>query len=295
MKISYNEACGRDCSSLETDLRLCEAAGFDYIEIRLDLLSRYLWTHTLGELKAWFSAHHLKPHALNAVYLRDGFLSEAVPPQENETLLEQFAFAAYAAEELGAGAIILVPPFSPDGGPYRRPQAEAEADCVRMLKQLGVLAAERNVKLCFEIVGLQKSAVRTMASARRIVEAVDLSNVGYVVDSYNLYLFGRINEFSQIADLGREKIFAAHINNADDVPECEMGQHCRRFPDSGVVDLKNYLGVLRDMGYDGMLSVETFRPEYWQQTPEQVVGEAYRTTREIMRICGCWEGEEGVL
>lgn len=46
MKTSYNEACGRDCSTLEQDLALCEQAGFDYIEIRLDMLRRYLQGHT---------------------------------------------------------------------------------------------------------------------------------------------------------------------------------------------------------------------------------------------------------
>ncbi len=42
MFISYNEACARDCSTLEQDLVLCEKAGFDYIEIRLDMLTDYL-------------------------------------------------------------------------------------------------------------------------------------------------------------------------------------------------------------------------------------------------------------
>ena len=43
MKTSYNEACARDCSTLEKDLALCEKAGFDYIEIRLDLLRGFLY------------------------------------------------------------------------------------------------------------------------------------------------------------------------------------------------------------------------------------------------------------
>ena len=38
MLISYNEACARDCSTLEQDLELCERAGFDCIELRLDML-----------------------------------------------------------------------------------------------------------------------------------------------------------------------------------------------------------------------------------------------------------------
>ena len=43
MFISYNEACARDCSTLEQDLVLCEKAGFDYIEIRLDMLTDYFF------------------------------------------------------------------------------------------------------------------------------------------------------------------------------------------------------------------------------------------------------------
>lgn len=50
MKTSYNEACARDCSTLEKDLALCEKAGFDYIEIRLDLLRGWLKEHTVEQL-----------------------------------------------------------------------------------------------------------------------------------------------------------------------------------------------------------------------------------------------------
>ena len=52
MKTSYNEACGRDCSTLEQDLELCEQAGFDYIEIRLDLLRGYPLAAVLGHLQS---------------------------------------------------------------------------------------------------------------------------------------------------------------------------------------------------------------------------------------------------
>ena len=54
MKTSYNEACARDCSTLEKDLALCEKAGFDYIEIRLDLLRGWLKEHTVEQLKDFF-------------------------------------------------------------------------------------------------------------------------------------------------------------------------------------------------------------------------------------------------
>ena len=76
MYTSYNEACGKDCSDLFTDLTLCEKAGFDYIEIRLDMLRKYLETGTLDELSHFFAQSRLKPHAINAVYLYQDFLKE---------------------------------------------------------------------------------------------------------------------------------------------------------------------------------------------------------------------------
>ena len=53
MKIGYNEACALGCSSLIKDLELCEKAGFDYIEIRLDMLTEYMESHRVDELKSF--------------------------------------------------------------------------------------------------------------------------------------------------------------------------------------------------------------------------------------------------
>ncbi len=63
------------------NLALCEKAGFDYIEIRLDLLRGWLKDHTVEQLKEFFETHRLKPHAINAVYLHHGML-----PDENARL-----------------------------------------------------------------------------------------------------------------------------------------------------------------------------------------------------------------
>jgi 2-keto-myo-inositol isomerase len=287
MKISYNEACARDCSTLEKDLYLCEKAGFDFIEIRLDMLNEYLRTHTLAELKAFFDSHRIKPHALNAVYLYEEYLGPEDSPEKAQKFQETFLSALYAASRIGANAMIVVPPFEPSGKPYEGGDEQAEKNCVRILKQLGRLAADAGVRLCFEIVGLKKSAVRTIGLGKRIVEQVNLPNVGYTIDSYNLHLYQKLNDFRELRSLETEKLFAVHINNGDAVPEEEMGQDKRCFPDRGEVDLGNYLGVLREMGYSGMVSVETFRPEYWRKDPEWVIQEAYDTTRNCLQEHGC--------
>ena len=47
LKLGYNEATCKENSTVENDLLLCEKYGYDYIELRLDMLQEYLKTHTV--------------------------------------------------------------------------------------------------------------------------------------------------------------------------------------------------------------------------------------------------------
>lgn len=285
MKTSYNEACGRDCSTLEQDLKLCEQAGFDYIEIRLDLLRGYLQDHTLEQLRAFFDNSRLKPHAINAVYLRQGMLPGDEVSWE-EPAMQDFKLACETCQAIGSRFVIVVPPLDPSGV-FTGDVDAAQQDCVRILKKLSTLARPYGVRLCFELVGLRKSCVRDITSVDRIVRAVNQDNVGFVFDSYNIYLNGRCNDFSGLQTVPAEKIFAVHLMSADDVPEDQMGQDKRCFPGRGVVDTDAFLQTLRACGYEGMVSVETFRPEYWAQTPQWVIENAYHSLRQALQANGC--------
>lgn len=289
MYLSYNEACGRDCSSLEEDLELCEKAGFDFIEIRFDMLQPYLEKHSLSELRDFFQTSRLKPHALNALYLYDDFLGPEDDPQKQAELMKQFIFGCEACREIGSKYMIVVPPLQPNpaGGPYMGTREKTKENCVRILDKLGQIAESYGVNLCFELVGFERSSVRSIREVADIVETVGRGNVGYVFDSYNLYLNGGLNDFSELKTVSASKIFAVHLMNGDDVPEQERGQDKRRFCGSGVVDIPAFLETLKSIGYNGMLSVETFRPEYWQRTPDWVVSEAYRTTYGAAKESGC--------
>lgn len=289
MKTSYNEATAKDCSSLALDLELCEAAGFDYIEIRLDMLSDYLKEHTVEELAAFFRTSRLKPHALNALYVYPEFLGEADDPARREALMAEFKQGLEVSRAIGNHYFIIVPPLQrdPKGGPFIGTREDTFNNCVRILNQLGEIAQAYDVKLCFELVGFNRSSVRTVEEADAIVRAVDRDNVGFVFDSYNIYLNGRTNDFSAIRQVQPEKIFAVHMMSGKDVPDEEMGQDKRCFPDEGVVDICNFLENLKKTGYDGMVSIETFNPEYWAEDPKWVIDTAYKSTRNMLEKCGC--------
>lgn len=284
MLISYNEACAKGCSDLERDLRLCEEAGFDYIEIRLDMLREYLKSHSLGELAAFFEKSRLKPHALNALYLYPEFLKGG---EKDGPLLEEFELAMRAGQAIGSHYLIVVPPLWRGEGPYPGDREQASRECARILKRLSAAARPYGMNLCFELVGFEKSSVRTVQEADAIIRQVDEDNVGFVFDSYNLYLNGGSNDFSALGQVRSEKIFAVHLMSGDDVPAEQRGQDKRCFCGRGAVDTDGFLRQLKGCGYEGMVSAETFRPEYWEREPEWVIAEAYRTLREALERNGC--------
>lgn len=289
MKIGYNEATAMNCSTLEQDLVLCEANGFDFIELRLDMLHDYMKTHSVDELKQFFKNSRLKPHAFNALYTFSGMFDGSNSEQESE-LIKEFIWGCEIAKQIGSEYFIIVPPLQrdPNGGPFIGSWEENRKNSVRILTHLSELAKPYGIKLCFELVGFNRSSVRTVEQAWQIIQEVDKENVGLVLDSYNLYLYNRLNDFSVMKKIDVNKIFAVHINNGDDAPDNQLSQALRRFCDQGVVDLHSYLTTLKEMNYQGMVSIETFRPEYWQKPAEWVIAEAYQTTKKIMLECGVY-------
>lgn len=289
MLLSYNEACARDCSTLEQDLTLCEQAGFDFIEIRLDMLHDYLTRHTITDLADFFRSSRLRPHAINALYLYPEFLSKTDDPIRQAALLEEFYLGCQVGQAIDSHYFIIVPPLQrdPKGGPFTGNWADTFQNCVRILNVLSELAEPYGMNLCFELVGFDRSSVRTVAQADAIVRAVNRPNVGFVFDSYNLYLYDGSNDFSALAQVQQEKIFAVHLMSGDDVPTAQRGQDKRCFCGCGVVDTDAFLQQLKALGYNGMVSVETFRPEYWQKSPEWVIRQAYNTTRAALLQNGC--------
>ncbi len=57
--------------------------------------------------------------------------------------------------------------------------------------------------------------MRSLAMAMEIVDAVDRSNVGLVVDAFNLYLHDQWRDLTTLRQIPVEKIFVYHIDDAE--------------------------------------------------------------------------------
>ena len=136
MKLGYNEGTCMKASTVELDLVECEKNGYDYIELRIELLQDYLMRYSLDDLKEFFETHHLKPYSINSI--------ENINFQTPETwsrLVEDFTFQCEVAEAIGITYIVVCPTV----GSVMASKKENEiiADTVEMLGEL----AEKNLRL----------------------------------------------------------------------------------------------------------------------------------------------------
>ncbi|XEC94655.1 sugar phosphate isomerase/epimerase family protein [Paenibacillus tarimensis] len=272
MKIAFNQATTMKHSTLLTDLTYCEKHGYDYIEIRLDKLKDFLINHTVQELKHFFDNSRIKPYAFNAL--------EFISFRDEEgygQIKKDLKFLCEVGNIIQCKKIIVVPTF--DVGDYTREQIKSET--VRVLHELAEMAEPHGVSLAFEFVGYPNCSVNTFGEAYDIVSTVDRPNVGVVLDCFHFHAMN-----SRIEDLMQadpRKIFVFHIDDCEDLPPGALRDNHRVWPGQGAVNLDLILSTLREIGYEEMVSIELFRPEYWEWDIERTIGTAKQTTVDAIR------------
>ncbi len=271
MKICFNQATTLQNSNLEKDLELCEKYGYNLIEIRLDKLRDYLNTHSIKELSDFFRTSRIKPFAFNALEFVT-FRSE----RDYEGIKRDLQFLCEVGEEINCRKIVVVPSF--DVGDYTKKHIKEES--VRVLNDLAETAEKYGSELAFEFVGYPNCSVNTFGQAYDIVKEVDRDNVGLVLDCFHFHAMNSRIEDLRKADAG--KIFIFHIDDAEDLPAGALRDHHRLWPGDGAIDLDLILKTLKEIGYNEMVSVELFRPEYWKWNAEETVKTGRTKTEEVV-------------
>ncbi|MDR1934111.1 MAG: sugar phosphate isomerase/epimerase [Candidatus Accumulibacter sp.] len=275
MKLGFNEATCMKRSSVEDDLRLCEKYGYDYIELRLDMLKKYFAKNTIKDLQSFFGSSRLKPYAFNSI--EDINFCDS---SRWDTLRALFTFGCETAQAVGNPYLVVVPTMGEDM--HLKTKKEVFDDSVEVLDRLADIAMPYGVKLAFEPIGDKRWCVRSLDQALEIIEAVNRDDVGLVLDSINLFLYNRLEDIDSIDKVPLEKIFVYHIDDCEDLPLGTL-DHCHRlFPGDGVIPLETISQKLHAKGYDGICSVELFRPEYWEIDPETVIKTASEKAKRFL-------------
>ena len=272
MKICFNQATTMKNSTLESDLEYCEKTHYDLIEIRLDKLRDYLTRHTLADLRAFFDTHHIKPFAFNAlefINFRDaaGFAD----------IMDGLKFCCEAGKIIGCDRVVIVPTF--DIG--NKTISEIRTETVRVIHIMSDFAQPYGMKLAFEFVGYPNCSVNTFGQAYDIVKTADRPNVGVVLDCFHFHAMG--SRFEDLEAAEGSKIFILHLDDSEDLPVGAARDNNRLMPGEGVIDLPRIFRTLKHLGYDSMVSIELFRPEYWDLPDEENIRICYQKTCDSIR------------
>ncbi len=160
-----------------------------------------------------------------------------------------------------------------------RTDVQVTSDTVAALREMADAAAEFGTGIAFEFMGFPWAAVRDVAGAWAIIRQADRPNLGIIVDTAHFYAGGSTLE--SIGEVDPERLTVLHINDVEDVAKPDITDGHRLYPGDGVIPLQDILRAVRMTGWDGVLSVELFREEYWQQDPQAVAREAKSRTLAV--------------
>ncbi len=276
MKLGFNESTCMKQSTIETDLKYCEEYGFEYIELRIEMLLDYLTRHELSELKEYFDTHHIKPYSINAVEDID-FRS----PADWGKLIEQLTFACEVSEVIGNKYIVVTPTIDQEIATTRL-ESEILEECARNLNEMAEIAEDYGVSIAFEPVGDRYSICRSLRLANEIVDKVNRDNIGLSIDCSNLYMHDKCSDVEYIRKIPKNRIVLFHLCDCEDLPLGTLRHGNRLMPGDGCVPINEIIDAVRDTGFDEIASVELFREEYWNMLPEEVIELAAEKARPYL-------------
>lgn len=100
-------------------------------------------------------------------------------------------------------------------------------------------------------------------------------------DVYHIYKGG--SDFAGLGLLSGSAIQVFHVNDYPAVPPRETINDAHRvYPGDGVAPLTNIFRMIHQAGFRGVLSLELFNREYWEQDPLEVAKTGLRKTREAV-------------
>lgn len=260
-------------ADLETDIKAASEAGYELIEIWAAKLREFLKTKTSSDLKNLLDENKIEPYSINSIEHITFRTAE-----DYEEIKAECEELSSIAEEISCPYIVVVPGKLPEN----TTKDEIIEESVKVLNELGDIAEKYNVSLAFEFLGQTDCSVQTLDLCNEIVEKVDRKNIGNVIDTFHFYAGN--STFEAIEKMNPEKLFIFHINDAENLPKENLTDAHRLYPGEGILPIKEIKAKFDQIGYDKMVSIEIFRPEYWNEDPFEVARKARTATIEVLGL-----------
>jgi 2-keto-myo-inositol isomerase len=278
MKLAYHGATHMT-SNLAIDIMATAQSKFTALEIWANKMDPYLADHSVSELGTLLTDNNVEPASFSSIEFI-GFRGK-----DYQKIKDRCQQLCEIGQAIGCHTLVLVPSPTPsaqadDAFDLFFPWDKIVEEYVTVLRDLANIAQPYGMKLSFEFIGFSWCSVRTPRGAYEIVKKTDRDSVGLNFDT--CHFCGGGGDISEIDALDPTKIHAFHLNDMEDVPKEAFHDGRRMLPGLGVLPLDDICNRLKNIGYDGLCSVELFRKEYWQWDPYDLANKSYEAAAKIL-------------
>jgi 2-keto-myo-inositol isomerase len=177
--------------------------------------------------------------------------------------------------EVGAAYMLAVPP---------RRAGHDRAHAVESIREGLAIARDEagreGVRIAFEFLGFFDCPIRTPALAGEVVDGLD--GVDLVLDSCHWHASGG----PSLDGFPVERLAMVHLNDAPAKEPDRIEDADRLLPGEGVIRLPQLLVELRERGYRGPFSLETFNPDHWAADPREIALRGREALRALLEPAG---------
>ena len=232
-------------------IELAGAAGYDGIELWINDVYDFIGRGgEVDEVERALADHGLMVPSVIAIRQwgdMDGWEYQLVKDEARR----RFALGA----RLGAPYIVATPPL----------ELERQDHLPERYADLLQIGREEGIRPTFEYISFFKS-VYTLKRAWEIVQEADDPDATLILDAFHNWNSGSTEDDLRAIPL--ERISHYHIDDA--APNKASGTQTdpdRVMPGDGQIDLQAEIKVLREIGYDGTVSLELFNADWWAEDP----------------------------
>jgi D-psicose/D-tagatose/L-ribulose 3-epimerase len=215
-------------------------AGYDFVEFPVGMVEESVSDEEYEAIRSLVRDCGIPVAAFNCFI--PGRLKIAGPSASLEALRSYVGIALERAARTGASVVVFGSGAArrvPDGWPIDA----AEKQIREFIEMAGEAAAANGIKIALEHLNRRETNVgNSLASVTELAREMSLPSIGVLADLYHLDQEGE--ELAAVRDAGGLLIHT-HVADTD-----------RLYPGSGSSDLAGFVRVLREIGYDGGISVE---------------------------------------
>jgi 4-hydroxyphenylpyruvate dioxygenase len=247
-----SEACTLPASFAE-DVAAFAEGGCHAMEVWLTKLETHLEKHPVADTKKLLEDRQMTLAA--ASYQGGLLLSQG---EQRKAHFDHFRRRLDLCQALGIPTMLLTADFADRVEPTGLERA------VVSLAEAGRWAQAFGVRLALEFRG-RASFCASLDTALALVRAAGQSNVGVCLDVFHYYTGP--SKFDDLEQLTKENLFFVQVCDLAGVARELATDRDRILPGEGDFRLCPILGRLREVEYDGWVSLEMLNPTLWQARP----------------------------